>query len=298
MKTNHLLASAAFVLLVLLIVLFARQSSLSDEIALLRAALQNRPAGSREIIVHNNTSTASDDSDSRDRVGRAEPFLPGDDDPVTDARRRLLDLEATLHGQADILEKLLAENAKLTEQRRKASMRSWGPEQAAGEPDTNAAGDRPTAWAPAVADGGTEWLQAEFENPADLAKIVVRQTCNPGGITKVVAVTDSGTEIPIWTGEDPGKGKDMDDTPFNVPGGINAKRVKVYIDTSKVAGWEEIDAMQIVGRDGSSQWAKSTSASSTYASGRGGLALEGGDVETSSSLRFYDSTTRDFLKHK
>jgi hypothetical protein len=294
MKTNYVVASAALVavaVLVLFITMFWRQSSLENEIAVLRTTLENRNSSTSAedglATTKPEARLASNGSDTNParRVGRAEPFLPGDEDPVTDARRRLQDLEATLNGQADVLEKLLAEAAKFKEAHQKASMRAWGPEQAAGAPDTMSAGDISTAWAPADPDGGVEWLEAEFENAADLAKIVVRQTNNPGGITKVVAVTDSGAEIPIWAGEDPGKGKELDDTPFTVPGGINARRVKVYVDTSKKAGWEEIDAMQVVGRDGTSQWAKSTKASSTYANGR-----QLGAVESSLAIPSYNNT--------
>jgi hypothetical protein len=44
--------------------------------------------------------------------------------------------------------------------------------------------------------------------------------------------------------------------------------VKVYLDTARVPGWNEIDAVQIIGRDGSQQWAKHATASSTYAEPR------------------------------
>jgi hypothetical protein len=213
-------------------------------------------------------SDASSFSPGGYRAGIPEPATSAD--ALDEARARLLDLERVVNEQADFIEDLLAEKNRKTEQQRKAAMRAWGPEQAVGEPDTMTAGDRRTAWAPATADGGVEWLEAVFETPSDLAKVIVRQTCNPGGITKVTAVTEDRVEVPIWAGADPSKGQALADTPFAVPAGINAKRVKVYIDTSKVAGWEEIDAVQIVGRDGSAQWAKSTSASSTYAGGSSG----------------------------
>jgi hypothetical protein len=35
-----------------------------------------------------------------------------------------------------------------------------------------------------------------------------------------------------------------------------------------VPGWNEIDAVELIGRDGSHQWAKQASASSTYAEPR------------------------------
>ena len=52
---------------------------------------------------------------------------------------------------------------------------------------------------------------------------------------------------------------------FQVAAGVNARSVKVYLDTSRVPGWNEIDAVELIGRDGSRQWARQASASSTYA---------------------------------
>jgi len=58
---------------------------------------------------------------------------------------------------------------------------------------------------------------------------------------------------------------------------IVARRVKVYLDTKRVAGCNEIDAVELVGRDGSRQWTKSASASSSYGASTG-LSLGDGAV--------------------
>ena len=39
----------------------------------------------------------------------------------------------------------------------------------------------------------------------------------------------------------------------------------IHLDTTRVPGWNELDAVELVGRDGSRQWATSADASSTYA---------------------------------
>lgn len=267
MKTKHIVSAAAALfalMMVFIAVLFSQQSSMEAQLSALRAELgRSDGAVEKTVFVSNTVGAASADTS---RVGRPLPI--GNDELLDAARARIVELENVLNGQADILERLVAEANQREAARRKASMRSWGEEQATGAPDTLTAGDHNTAWAPAVADGGVEWLEAEFENAADLAKIVVRQTSNPGGVTKVVAIGDNGAEIPIWAGEDPSKGQKLADTPFAVNGAINAKRVRVYVDTGKMPGWEEIDAVQITGRDGASQWAKSSKASSSFAAGR------------------------------
>ncbi len=251
-------------MIVFIAVLFSQQSAMEEQFSALRAELaRSNGTVEKTIVVSSTEGSALVDTA---RIGRPEQI--GNDELLDAARARIVELENVLHGQADILERLVAEANQREEARRKASMRSWGEEQATGAPDTLTSGDHNTAWAPAVADGGVEWLESEFENAADLAKIVVRQTSNPGGITKIVAIGDNGAEIPIWAGEDPSKGQKLADTPFAVNGTINAKRVRVYVDTAKMPGWEEIDAVQITGRDGASQWAKSSKASSSYAAGQ------------------------------
>ena len=46
---------------------------------------------------------------------------------------------------------------------------------------------------------------------------------------------------------------------------VRASRIKVYLDTTRQRGWNEIDAVELVGKDGTRQWASRASASSSYA---------------------------------
>lgn len=147
--------------------------------------------------------------------------------------------------------------------------RSWGPEQATGPADTQLAGDVPTAWAPREQDGGEEWLKLDYEKVTDLAEIVVRETYNPGAVRKVTAFLPDGREVTIWEGVEPEATAPVDRR-FMVPYSMQAASVKVYLDTRRVPGWNEIDAVEVIGRDGSRQWAKKASASSTFAE-QGGL---------------------------
>jgi hypothetical protein len=151
--------------------------------------------------------------------------------------------------------------------------RAWGPEQATGEPDTFQAGDISTAWASLEQDGGEEWLKLEYEKSVDIAEIRVRETHNPGAISKVTAFLANGTELTLWEGVEPQATAPVEMS-FQVPDTVNAKSVKVYLDTKRVPGWNEIDAVELIGRDGSHQWAKQASASSTYAQPRGQRLIE------------------------
>ncbi|MEY2407642.1 MAG: hypothetical protein QOF48_312 [Verrucomicrobiota bacterium] len=142
--------------------------------------------------------------------------------------------------------------------------RAWGEEQATGPPDTFQAGDISTAWASKAQDRGEEWLHLDFSNLVELAEVRVRETHNPGAISRVAAVLPNGQEILIWEGvEIPGVAPI--DRVFSVNTSVSANGVRVYLDTARIPGWNEIDAVEMVGRDGSRQWAAHARASSSYA---------------------------------
>jgi hypothetical protein len=142
--------------------------------------------------------------------------------------------------------------------------RGWGPEQATGAPDTRRAGDLQTAWASLQPDAGLEWLQLEYQRPVEIAEVRIRETFNPGAVSKVVALVENGQERVLWEGQDPTDSAPAD---FVVRPKIRAttNRVKIYLQTTRRPGWNEIDAVELIGADGSRQWASSASASSTFA---------------------------------
>jgi hypothetical protein len=109
----------------------------------------------------------------------------------------------------------------------------------------------------------------------DIAEVRVRETYNPGAVSKITAWLPNGSEVVLWEGVEPQAAAPVEMS-FQVPAGVNARSVKVYLDTARVPGWNEIDAVELIGRDGSHQWAKQASASSTYAEPRvaRGLGLE------------------------
>jgi len=147
----------------------------------------------------------------------------------------------------------------------KVRSRSWGPEQVLGPPNTQQAGDVPTAWAPYSSQGtGEEWLHVNYDQPVDISEINVRETHNPGAISKIAAVMPDGREVTIWEGVEPTSQPPVNMT-FSAPSGLQAQSVKVYLDRTRVPGWNEIDAVELVGRDGTRQWATSATSSSSYA---------------------------------
>ncbi len=142
--------------------------------------------------------------------------------------------------------------------------RAWGPEQAIGAPDTLRAGDQSTAWAPREQDGGEEWLLLTFSNAVAIASVRVRETYNPGALVKITAVLDNDAETVLWEGTEPASQAPVD-MQFPPANPVTAKSVKLYLDTRLVPGWNEIDAVAIVGTDGSLRWAAQAVASSSFA---------------------------------
>ena len=149
--------------------------------------------------------------------------------------------------------------------------RGFGPEQATGPPDTDRAGDIETAWATREPNVGAEWLWVGFDRPVELAQVRVRETYNPGAIIKITAVVN-GREALVWQGTASG-GRAPRDFVVNAPGGIVSQAVIVHLDTTRVSGWNEIDVVELVGRDGSRQWASQADASTTFASGSPARAI-------------------------
>jgi hypothetical protein len=151
-------------------------------------------------------------------------------------------------------------------------VRSWSPEQVIGPPDTPNAGDYTTAWASREPDAGPEWISVAFANPVEIAEVRVRESYNPGAIVSVVAMVNN-REVALWEGQAAG-GRAPRDFVVRAAPGVRSQNVIVRLDTATVPGWNEIDAVELVGRDGSRQWAVASSASSSYADRLG----SGGDL--------------------
>ena len=147
--------------------------------------------------------------------------------------------------------------------------RAWGPEQATGAPDTNAAGDIQTAWASLTPDGQDEWLLLEYATPVVPKEVHVYETYNPGAVYRVTAFRLDGTEVEVWKGQDPTPvGSDKGVSKIPVKANFKTNRVKIYLASKEVPGWNEIDAVGLIDAAGKTQWAVAADASSTFAQPR------------------------------
>ena len=126
---------------------------------------------------------------------------------------------------------------------------SWAATQATGAPNTLAAGDHSTAWASSEQDADSEWLDLTYAEPVVATMVRVHETYNPGAITKVELRDASGAWRTVWEG--PAQPADAPRW-FEVrvaAEGWTAKQVRLTLDSDAVPGWNEIDAVELVGRD-------------------------------------------------
>jgi hypothetical protein len=150
---------------------------------------------------------------------------------------------------------------------RQGPPRSWGCEQAAGEPNTEGAGDIVTAWASATPDGQDEWLELTYAEEIKPVEVHVVETYNPGALFKVTAATGD-MEAVLWKGEDPTARDAARGTSIvKVSAAIKTNKIRIHLASKDVPGWNEIDAVGIKDETGKMHWAKSVVASSNYAGG-------------------------------
>lgn len=146
---------------------------------------------------------------------------------------------------------------------------AWSVDQATGPPDSLSGGDQPTAWASLTADSQEEWLELTYDRTIRPNAIEVYENCAPGALTKVTCFDASGSEQILWQGVDP--------TPPSSRCGVSklsiskspaTNRIKIYLDSQAVVGWNEIDTIGLrYGMWGSVIWPSKAVASTSWAGG-------------------------------
>src|SRR5207249_10111569 len=111
--------------------------------------------------------------------------------------------------------------------------------------------------AAATPDGQDEWLMLEYAEPVLVKEIHVHETYNPGAVTRATAFKLDGSEVEVWKGKDPSDGKDIGVSVLPVKANFRTARIKLYIESTKVAGWNEIDAVGLKDGQGKMFWARS-----------------------------------------
>jgi hypothetical protein len=127
------------------------------------------------------------------------------------------------------------------------SATNWSAMQATGKPDTTDAGDLRTAWATRQPDAGEEWLELTYERPVTPTHVRIHETFNPGAVRRVEARDGEGRWKVLWEGNSPSaEPKRWLLLSFRgVP--VATTTIRVVLDTSSVPGWNEIDAVELIG---------------------------------------------------
>lgn len=126
----------------------------------------------------------------------------------------------------------------------------YSPSQATGAPDTPEAGDYDTAWAPEEQDAGEETLELTYAISIVPHAVDIYESYNPGAVTAVQAYNAETDEwVSLWEGE-AGPVEELIrvfSPEITVPD-FATNSIRLVLDTEAVEGWNEIDAVEMLGR--------------------------------------------------
>jgi hypothetical protein len=125
---------------------------------------------------------------------------------------------------------------------------SWSANQTTGAPNVDKYGDDGNAWTSKTQDGGIEWLDLKYPKPVHATEVRVRESCGSGAVIKIEAYDEQGVAHAVWQGNDPTTELNYLMVKFPKTT-FKTDRVKVTLATNVVPGWNEIDAVQLVGTD-------------------------------------------------
>jgi hypothetical protein len=127
---------------------------------------------------------------------------------------------------------------------------NWLPLKMIGKPDVESYSDDGNAWASKTPDSGIEWVIVRFPKSVNASEIRIRQSYNPGAIIKIELTDDKNKNHIIWEGVDKTKYKKDKIQYFTVnfpKTSFKTRTAKITLATNSVPGWNEIDAVQLVG---------------------------------------------------
>ena len=125
---------------------------------------------------------------------------------------------------------------------------SWSANQATGAPNVENYGDNGAAWTSKTQDGGIEWLDLKYPRPVYATQVRVRESCGSGAVIKIEVYDEQGGAHAVWQGNDPTTELNYLMVKFPKTT-FKTDRVKVTLATNVVSGWNEIDAVQLLGTD-------------------------------------------------
>jgi hypothetical protein len=126
----------------------------------------------------------------------------------------------------------------------------WAATQVLGAPNVFPRhGDIPQAWASLKPDDGAEWIEVGFEQSSSIGAVVVYETFNPGAISRVALISNSGavTEAPLDKAVAETSSEGSVRRRFDIPcTSYRVEAVRLELDSARVPGWTEIDAIGLL----------------------------------------------------
>jgi len=130
------------------------------------------------------------------------------------------------------------------------------PYAATGEPDVEECANSLKAWVIDKEDDGMQWLELEFYDEVYVSKLRIKESWNPGSVAKI-ELKNQEEYVTLWEGIDarrhpacPGffevdyVGQEGNITTSMSP--FKVHTIKITFNTD-VEGWNEIDAVQLIG---------------------------------------------------
>jgi|GEM_PF-1658046 len=124
--------------------------------------------------------------------------------------------------------------------------------QMTGKPDVENPIDDGRAWAEKDPDKGIEWVKLTYDKAVNASEVRIRQNSGPGAIIKVELVDTDGKSHIVWEGQDKTQ-YNPDKIQYFIAKfektAYKTKVVKITLACNAIPGWNEIDAVQLVGDD-------------------------------------------------
>ena len=149
--------------------------------------------------------------------------------------------------------------------------------QALGAPNTFSYNDLDTAWSPSGANVGNQFLTLGFATPVQATGVVVRETYGNGFVYRIDLLDTADVLHTVFSGVDPSPtGVPVDFTTTFGATDYLVKGVKVYVDSNLRTGYEEIDAVQLLGTGGPGDTLRGGAGNDTLTGANGDDMLDGG----------------------
>ena len=153
-------------------------------------------------------------------------------------------------GSASPLEPgLLRQWASSAEATSQYSPDRWSAMHATGEPDVPEWADDGNAWTTLDSDEGIQSIELTYETAVVPRAVNVVESFKGGAVVRIEA-REAGTEAwtELWSGEDPSPPDELATfSPELEPVAFATDTIRVTLDTDLVAGFNEIDAVELVG---------------------------------------------------